>query len=159
VTLHRQCNVDDIKKVKFFCELFGNISKTFGIKIIYPVHPRNKKLFYDYDHDKNIMLIEPQGYIEFMNLLINSKLVITDSGGMQEETTYLNIPCITLRPNTERPITIEKGTNTLIKELDENIIMNEIKNIVNNKHNYEDNKIKYWDGKTAERIVDILKIL
>ena len=102
---------------------------------------------------KNILVIDPLSYISFMNLVMNSKLVITDSGGIQEETTYMNIPCLTLRPNTERPVTISRGTNQLcdiqnLKDKVEKILTSDLK---------EKNPIELWDGKTALRVVNTMQ--
>jgi len=102
----------------------------------------------------NIILIDPLSYIDFMSLVYGCDLVLTDSGGIQEETTYLGINCLTLREETERPITVQEGTNKVIGTDKENII-NEINNVLGSKISNEA-KIKYWDGKTSERIYEIL---
>ena len=97
----------------------------------------------------DITITEPMSYIQFMNLVFNTRLVITDSGGIQEETTYLGIPCLTLRPNTERPITITQGTNTLCKP---EFFFSEAAKILNN--GFMPHKIpELWDGNTAGRVV------
>ena len=102
----------------------------------------------------NLILTKPAGYLDFLALIKYSKVVLTDSGGLQEETTALGIPCITLRENTERPITVEEGTNTIVGNKTENIIK-EWKNIIRNGG--KSGRIpELWDGKTAKRISDIL---
>lgn len=158
VTIHRPSNVDKKEDLIKILDILQEISKDY--KIIWPIHPRTKKnieFFGLLDEIKDYELKEPLGYIEFMNLIYNSSLVVTDSGGVQEETSYLKIPCITLRYNTERPITVQEGTNFLTGPVKENVIfaLNKIK-----LGNYNKNsKIKYWDGKTAKRIIKILFLL
>ena len=151
VTLHRPSNVDNPENlVKIFNE-FKKIAEK--IKIVFPIHPRTKITLHsaniDYEHP-NILLIEPVGYISFIKLVKNSLIVLTDSGGIQEETTYLKIPCLTLRKNTERPITAEIGTNKLIG-IEYNKIAEECFETINNPP--KNSQIPpLWDGKAAERI-------
>ena len=103
----------------------------------------------------NFMLTEPKGYLDFLALMKESKIVLTDSGGLQEETTALGIPCLTLRENTERPITVEQGTNRVIGNKEKNI-KTEYNKII--KDRIKDNKIPdLWDGQTAKRIGDIIE--
>ena len=102
---------------------------------------------------KNLFLTEPLSYIRFMNLVFNCRMVITDSGGIQEETTYLSIPCLTLRPNTERPITITHGTNQLCEVAN----FEEKANSLLSKPHEKPPAIQFWDGKTAKRVVDSIK--
>jgi len=104
---------------------------------------------------KNLIITEPMGYLDFLNLVSNAKFIMTDSGGLQEETTALGVPCLTLRDNTERPITVEEGTNTMVGSNEENIINEGLKIIENGGKSGR--TPKFWDGKAAERIVDILK--
>jgi UDP-N-acetylglucosamine 2-epimerase (non-hydrolysing) len=117
VTLHRPSNVDARETLEPLCNSLKRIAQK--IPLIFPVHPRTRKnleasnLFDSLSKSEGIHLDEPIRYIEFISLVFNSRLIITDSGGIQEETTYLGIPCLTLRPNTERPITITQGTNRL----------------------------------------------
>jgi UDP-N-acetylglucosamine 2-epimerase (non-hydrolysing) len=156
LTLHRPSNVDNKDELKLLLFELIKISKL--IKIIWPIHPRTKKNLLDLGLDNiinesNIILKDPIGYIDFLNLVKNSTFVLTDSGGLQEETTYLNIPCLTLRENTERPSTIDIGTNTL---LNKNEIIGNINLILAGK--YKKGSIpQLWDGKTAERIIKILR--
>lgn len=155
VTLHRPSNVDNKDTLVKIIQILKIASS--GRKIIFPVHPRTLKnieffrLKKQFNSIKNLKMTESLGYFEFMNLVVNSKLVITDSGGIQEETTWLGIPCITLRENTERPVTVTNGTNTITginislfeKALDQ----------LNKFNNKKYKPPKLWDGKTAQRIV------
>jgi UDP-N-acetylglucosamine 2-epimerase (non-hydrolysing) len=157
VTLHRPSNVDEKDILEILCKKLLRISEK--TPLIFPVHPRTKarldefELTHLLEEAKSIHLIEPLGYIEFMNLVFNSRLLITDSGGVQEETTYLGIPCLTLRSNTERPVTVTKGTNRLCKPDD---LDNMVDSILS--ENYEEGGVPdLWDGKTAERIVASIK--
>ena len=158
LTLHRPSNVDNLYSFKNILKALNKISKF--LPVIFPVHPRTKKQIEVFKLDRfiscsNIKLINPIGYLEFLNLMINSKFVLTDSGGIQEETTVLNIPCITLRKNTERPITVVQGTNTVVGD-DQDKILKEVNKILSGK--YKKGKIpQYWDGKAAKRIVRIIK--
>lgn len=152
-TLHRPSNVDDPENLK---TIFKAIEEGVGDqKVIMPVHPRTAKMLAGIQWSSNsIILVEPMGYLEFIYLIKNSLGVITDSGGVQEETTYLGIPCVTLRKNTERPETVTKGTNELIGDnypkLRESI--GEIR-----AGKWKRGAIpELWDGKTAQRIVDVL---
>jgi UDP-N-acetylglucosamine 2-epimerase (non-hydrolysing) len=127
-----------------------------GIPLLFSVHPRTRKNLEDNGtlgemrRAKNLFLIEPLSYIPFMNLVFNCRFAITDSGGIQEETTYLGIPCLTMRPNTERPITISNGTNQLCYP--ENL-ESEVERILSGKPTQKQIP-EYWDGHTAERVVN-----
>lgn len=161
VTLHRPSNVDSKKNLSKILDVFKKINKINPLlDIVFPVHPRTYKMIEKFGLDKtissikNLIITEPLGYLDFLNLTYNAKFIMTDSGGIQEETTFLKIPCLTLRENTERPVTSDIGTNTICG-LDENLIIKKIKEIENGK--YKKGKIpKYWDGKAAGRIVKIL---
>lgn len=153
VTLHRSGNTDDVGFLERFMEILETMSH--DMPIIFPVHPRTRnqlELLGLTGHSANLQLIEPLGYLDFIGLLEQALLVITDSGGVQEETTFLQIPCLTLRANTERPITISQGTNQLC-ELDQ--LQQKTEKILQGDVPVRTN-IKFWDGKTAERIVGIL---
>ena len=151
ITLHRPSNVDDMDKLREIFDDFQELSKTE--KLVYPIHPRTKnnleKLGYleKVQENSNIILEEPLGYLEFTCLMANCKYVVTDSGGLQEETTALDIPCFTLRENTERPCTLieNNGTNQMISKISE-IELKECKGSMDS-----------WDGKSSERICNTLK--
>ncbi len=153
LTLHRPSNVDEeqslIDLLKGIDEMVGNK------KIIFPIHPRTKAILGATDLQlKNIILVEPQGYLNFMYLIKNSFAVITDSGGISEETTVLGIPCFTMRTTTERPETIEIGTNHLVGTSIENLkkVFSEFLQNGAKKAGIPD----LWDGKASERIISIL---
>lgn len=152
VTIHRPSNVDEKHKLLEIIDKINEISQK--IPVVFPVHPRTNKNLQDWDisFSKKIKFISPLGYRDFTFLEKNAGLVITDSGGVQEETTFLGVPCLTLRPNTERPITIKLGTNKLVTE--QNLIR-EVDLILINK-NRKGKIPPYWDGKTASRIAKIL---
>lgn len=158
LTLHRPSNVDTKKTLKELFSAFKEIQKQ--IKIIYPIHPRTQKRIKEFGLEKyvknikNLILIPPVNYIDMLSLMANSELILTDSGGVVEEVTVLKIPCLTLRKNTERPVTVEVGTNIIVGT-DKEKIMKEVEKILNGKG--KKGKIpRYWDGKTAQRIVKII---
>jgi UDP-N-acetylglucosamine 2-epimerase (non-hydrolysing) len=157
VTLHRPSNVDNPETLASLCKLLVSISKK--IKLVFPAHPRTRKnlqrfgLHSSLAKSNGLLLLEPLNYIGFMNLVFNSRLAITDSGGIQEETTYLGIPCLTLRQNTERPITITHGTNQLCELKD---LESKVAKILNNALS-RPKTIELWDGKTAERVTALLR--
>ncbi len=154
VTLHRPSNVDEKGKLSRIWEILENMS--VEIPIVFPIHPRTQKqlnLFGINTDAPQIKKISPLSYLSFMNLVCNARVIITDSGGVQEETTYLGIPCLTLRDNTERPITITQGTNRLCNvENLEDTIEGVLKGHARRKPAPE-----RWDGKTAKRVVADIK--
>lgn len=158
LTLHRPSNVDNKKSLNYILEILNKIQQK--IKIVFPVHPRTLKNLKHYNllnkikNSKNIILTEPLGYLDFLSLMSNSKFVITDSGGIQEETTVLQVPCVTIRNNTERPVTIKQGTNMLVSTDKAKIL--EVCNKLIKGTNVKGKIHKFWDGKAAKRIVDIL---
>ena len=158
LTLHRPSNVDDKETFSGIVDALIAISKK--LPIVFPVHPRTKAKIEEFGFantiaNSDIRLIEPLGYLDFMRLYSGAKLVLTDSGGLQEETTVLGIPCLTLRHNTERPITIEMGTNVLVGTSGEKIKLAAA--VALNKDQSSDTKIPpLWDGKAAVRICDAL---
>lgn len=157
VTLHRPSNVDDASVLALILGQLSNLADHHTL--IWPIHPRTKSRIETYGlqsfiEHPNIRCVPPLGYVEFMSLVATSNGVITDSGGIQEETTYLGLPCLTVRPNTERPITISEGTNQLITPAD----------IIERSSIFTTDQptrpsIHYWDGKTAERCLESLKQL
>jgi UDP-N-acetylglucosamine 2-epimerase (non-hydrolysing) len=157
ITLHRPANVDNLGNLSRFSSLIKEISE--ALPLVFPVHPRTRKRLEDFglwdilEKVNGLHLTPPMGYISFMNLVKTSKLVITDSGGIQEETTYLNIPCLTLRENTERPITIIQGTNQLSRY---ETLHSDVKKILRGEWR-SGVCPDLWDGLTAERIVKSLK--
>ena len=158
VTFHRPSNVDHKGKLKKIIEILDNISEK--TPVIFPVHPRTLKNIRnlglsDLFEKSRIIKLEPLNYKTFMSLVFDSKFVITDSGGIQEETTYLGIPCLTVRDNTERPVTVWEGTNILVKidEIYENVLKIE-------EQKFKKGKIpKFWDGKTAGRVKDQILLI
>jgi len=153
LTLHRPSNVDEETSLQKL--LLGIDALAKDKKIIFPVHPRTKAILENTNLTfKNIIFAEPQGYLAFMYLIKNSFAVITDSGGISEETTVLNIPCFTMRTTTERPETQSIGTNTLVGISIENL-EKEFGNFLQNGKR-ESGIPELWDGKASERIIDIL---
>lgn len=153
ITLHRPANVDNEDILTNI--LLEIIENSHDLPLIFPVHPRTlKKLNGLTINNRRLHLVDPQGYLEFNYLVNNSKFVITDSGGITEETTVLGIPCITLRDNTERPETVTIGTNELIGT-NPRLIKPTLQKLF--AGNWKKGNIPpYWDGKSAERIVEIL---
>jgi len=153
LTMHRPGNVDDKADLKNIIQALGKIANS--IKIVFPVHPRTQKMLKRFRIKVNFLkLISPLGYLEFLKLMIEAKFVLTDSGGIQEETTVLGIPCLTLRENTERPITVSVGTNIIVGK-DPQRIISESKKILNGKGK-KGSIPEFWDGRTAERICKIV---
>jgi len=158
ITVHRPSNVDNKKNLEKIIKIINYLQDK--ITLFFTIHPRTKKSIEKFDlsekiKKKNIILSNPIGYLEFLNLMENSKMILTDSGGIQEEASFLKIPVITLRNNTERPITTQKGTNTIVG-INFKLTKKYIDEILSNSYKKGYN-IKKWDGKAAERIVDILK--
>ncbi len=169
LTLHRPSNVDDTRTLEIMLEAFLELSKQ--MPVIFPVHPRTLKriqeanlgdYFVDHfldgpepwDSRVRIRLVPPLGYLDFLRLMSASRLVMTDSGGIQEETTALGIPCITLRDNTERPVTLEQGTNILVGTNPGRIV--KAFNSVLAGGSQSRPKPQLWDGEAAKRIIKIL---
>jgi UDP-N-acetylglucosamine 2-epimerase (non-hydrolysing) len=174
LTLHRPSNVDDRETFIGIAEALNEIS--IEIPILFPVHPRTKKMIEEFDIelaqscklkapskrvnykinlDKRVFLLPPFGFRESLFLWKDAAMVMTDSGGLQEETTALGVPCLTLRENTERPVTVEMGTNTLAGNRQEDIL-NCFREIIKNGKPEAAIPPK-WDGRAAERIVDVLR--
>ena len=161
VTLHRPSNVDTPRILNEILEVLKIISK--DVNVVFPVHPRTEKMIKKMGvnasqankiNDKKIVFTEPFGYVDFLKLMSNAKFVLTDSGGIQEETTVLGIPCLTIRENTERPVTISEGTNKLVGT-SKKVVLEEASKIIKGIKGMH--KIpKFWDGKAAKRIVKII---
>ena len=152
VTLHRPSNVDQPETLREIISALVQVSEE--IPVLFPVHPRTRQRFEDFgisSASANLRLLEPLGYLDFLGLQAHATLVLTDSGGIQEETTYLGIPCLTARANTERPVTITSGTNRLVDSSCEALI-EAIHRALSEKYP-EKRKPPLWDGKAAERII------
>ena len=165
LTLHRPSNVDDTGRLASFVDALETLAR--HIPIIFPVHPRVKQQLtrrghlgvaqadsYGRCHEKGITYIDPLGYLDFVALVSRARLVLTDSGGIQEEATILGIPCLTLRDTTERPVTVTHGTNRIIGS-DPNRILDESLKTLGQPLG-PNTAPPLWDGRAAERIVDIL---
>ncbi|RNC67203.1 MAG: UDP-N-acetylglucosamine 2-epimerase (non-hydrolyzing) [Desulfuromonadales bacterium] len=169
VTLHRPSNVDSAENLAAILSALHEIARE--MPLVFPVHPRTRKRITEFglDHlvregsgsgigsDSGIVITEPLGYLDFLKLTREAKVVFTDSGGIQEETTVLGVPCVTLRENTERPVTVTCGTNILVGMDPEKILSEGRKRI--NGHSCEGSVPPLWDGKAAERIVDVIERL
>jgi UDP-N-acetylglucosamine 2-epimerase (non-hydrolysing) len=158
VTLHRPSNVDEVSGLEMLLSAFNEIGKQ--IRIVFPMHPRTSKnierlgLSSKLAEIPNLIITEPIGYLDFMKLQMNAKFILTDSGGIQEESTFFGVPCLTLRENTERPITITQGTNLLVPLDSKSIVQYSMKIL---RGEVKKGTIpKYWDGETAERVVKVL---
>jgi len=157
VTLHRPSNVDAAEMLEPIVDALLDVAT--DLPVVFAAHPRTVKGLEKFDlkerlsTGKNIKLLEPLPYVQFMNLIVGARLVITDSGGLQEETTYLGIPCLTLRKNTERPITVTMGTNRLVNA---GTLAENLQAIL--AGNWPEGQCPpLWDGQTAERAVEALK--
>ena len=157
VTMHRPSNVDDETILGSLINTVVTISKQ--LPVILPLHPRTKSMIEKFGFGKlldtpDILLLPPMGYLEMLGLMKDAKVVLTDSGGIQEETTALGVPCITLRNNTERPITVDEGTNTIAGQDSQTIltIFNEVM-----RNGGKGGRIpQYWDGRASNRIADVI---
>lgn len=157
-TLHRPSNVDNEQGLRLILHTMEGLSRE--AKTIFPIHPRTRQRFKDFglyerlEALDNLTMLEPLGYLEFLRLMENAAVLVTDSGGIQEETTYLGVPCITLRENTERPITIEMGTNELMA-LDPPRIAARVRELATAPP--QPMRVPpLWDGRASERIAEML---
>jgi UDP-N-acetylglucosamine 2-epimerase (non-hydrolysing) len=154
VTLHRPSNVDEIEGLKGILEALSEISNE--IAVLFPVHPRTRRRIHDFglqEAAQGVQLLEPFGYLNFLALQAHADLVLTDSGGIQEETTYLGVPCLTARPNTERQVTIRSGTNQLV-ESSRHALVEAIRGRLA-AEKVPRRVPPLWDGHTAKRIVRV----
>ncbi len=157
LTLHRPSNVDDPKTLSRLLNLFADLSRK--IPLIFPVHPRTKIQIelLGYTPPADFLLIDPVDYLDSLCLQQQARMVLTDSGGIQEETSCLGIPCLTLRPNTERPVTVELGTSTIVGN-NERLILQTFEQVLTGQYKHGQ-PIPLWDGHTAQRVADSLKDL
>jgi UDP-N-acetylglucosamine 2-epimerase (non-hydrolysing) len=155
VTLHRPTNVDDPSSLRSVLEVLDDISRQ--ITLIFPVHPRTRQNILQLDlscRNSDLRLVEPLGYLDFLSLQHGADFLITDSGGIQEETTFLNVPCLTVRENTERPVTVTLGTNVLVGQ-DMDRLRSEVARITDGRAK-SGTIPPLWDGRTGERIADLI---
>lgn len=154
ITMHRPSNVDDAEMMTKIAGALKEIATE--LPLIFPVHPRTRNNLekFGIDMGPNISLMGPQAYMPFLNLWKDAAVVLTDSGGLQEETTALGVPCITIRENTERPVTVDEGSNVLVGT-DPVRIVGEAKKVLRGEGK-QGRRPYLWDGKAAERIVDVL---
>jgi len=159
LTMHRPSNVDDEDGLETLYQIVKNTEQ--HIDVVFPIHPRTKSQLQSYGllkkfkALKGLTMIPPQGYLDFLKLMSNSKLILTDSGGIQEESSALGIPCLTLRDSTERPITVSHGTNYLVGNDIDNVHRHLLK--ILSGRNKKGGTIAKWDGKTSARIRKILE--
>jgi len=159
MTMHRPANVDNEAALKSILQIIEDATKYK--KVIFPMHPRTSNNIKKFGLEdrlnaiQNFVLMGPQGYLQFLKLMENAALIITDSGGIQEETTYLQVPCLTFRDTTERPITTTLGTNQLLKDLNPQTVHEKMVEILNGKAR-KGVVPPLWDGHAAERIAEIL---
>ncbi|MCC6124178.1 MAG: UDP-N-acetylglucosamine 2-epimerase (non-hydrolyzing) [Pirellulales bacterium] len=158
VTLHRPSNVDKPEKLALVLEVLAETSRR--MPLVFPIHPRTRGRIEQFgllqllDAAKGIALLPPLGYLDFLALTSQARVIVTDSGGLQEESTMLGVPCLTLRPNTERPITVREGTSTLVGE-DPAMLRNCLNSILDGSYK-RGSPPPLWDGRAAERIAAIL---
>jgi UDP-N-acetylglucosamine 2-epimerase (non-hydrolysing) len=155
LTLHRPSNVDDPEALRRILYAVGAIAR--DLPVIFPAHPRTRARMREFglDAPAGVRVIDPLGYLDFLQLWSNARLALTDSGGLQEETTALGVPCLTLRENTERPITIEQGSNRLVGT-DPARILGAAREILSGDASYTGRSPELWDGHAADRIVEAL---
>lgn len=155
VTAHRAENVDDLDSLKGIIEGISLVQKHFNVPLIYPIHPRTKKRIKEFriNVPKNITFIDPVGFLEFLQLEAKAKLILTDSGGVQEEACTLKVPCVTMRQSTERPETVKMGVNIVAGIVAENILKCAI-DIMKTEKNWTN---PFGDGKAGKRILNLLK--
>jgi UDP-N-acetylglucosamine 2-epimerase (non-hydrolysing) len=154
VTLHRPSNVDDPARLLEVLHLLDTIGRR--LRLVFPVHPRTQQRMQASGvAPANLLIVPPQGYLDFIHLMANARLVLTDSGGIQEETTILGVPCLTMRENTERPITLTRGTNRLIGVEPTRILA--VANEALDAPMPDAVMPELWDGAAAARILEVLQ--
>lgn len=159
MTMHRPHNVDNEAGLKSILTIIEDATQNHPV--VFAIHPRTAQRFKSFGLESmlnsisDLKIIPPQGYFEFLKLMDNARLIITDSGGIQEETTYLQVPCITFRDTTERPVTVELGTNFLMKDLDPTTVKKQVAEILDGKHK-QGAIPPLWDGNASKRITNIL---
>jgi UDP-N-acetylglucosamine 2-epimerase (non-hydrolysing) len=160
LTLHRPSNVDGREALNGIVTALDRLQRE--IPLVFAVHPRTRKMIRTFGYEeqlagmKNLILTEPLGYLDFLKLTSHARLILTDSGGLQEESTFLGIPCLTLRENTERPITVVQGTNRLVGNDPEKILAGALEILRNESPKRSDAVPELWDGRAADRIVEVL---
>lgn len=154
VTLHRPSNVDDERKLVALLETLASIARE--LPVVFPIHPRTRESIRraGFEVPPGLTVVDPLGYLDFLALQERATVVITDSGGVQEETTFLGIPCLTMRANTERPVTVTIGTNTLIGD-DLALLRAQVQAVIQGRGK-RGAVPPLWDGRAAERVVDAL---
>jgi UDP-N-acetylglucosamine 2-epimerase (non-hydrolysing) len=158
VTMHRPSNVDDAEVLRALLEVLAALSAE--LPLVFPIHPRTRARIAEFGFDgivssANIALTEPLGYLELLGLMADARVVLTDSGGLQEETTALGVPCITMRENTERPITVDKGTNTIVGT--DTARIRQVFDEIMQSGGKAGRVPELWDGRAAERIAAVLR--
>ena len=160
VTLYRPSNVDDRATLARILSALERVSEK--ITVVLPAHPRTRARLGEFGlgdrlaRARNLRVVEPLGYLDFLRLYSGASLVLTDSGGLQEETTALGIPCLTLRENTERPVTVELGTNRIVGTNEEAIVSEALGALARPRDAAPRPPVPLWDGRTADRILDAL---
>ena len=161
MTIHRPSNVDSLEGLQKLYDLIRNLAEKY--KVVFPIHPRTTARIKDFDLEEqfnalqNLILLGPLGYFEFQNLVKHASFILTDSGGIQEESTFRMVPCLTLRENTERPSTVDLGTNTLVSF--------EVEKLLSYIGKIEDKSYKagkvppLWDGNATRRILDVISTI
>ena len=154
VTAHRQENVDNKERLRWILNGLESVHREFSLPIIYPIHPRAMKKIREFglEISKGVRLIQPLGFLEFLQLEANAKLVLTDSGGVQEETCILKVVCVTLRDNTERPETLQIGSN-ILAGMNQEGILGSVKTMLNRERNWNN---PFGDGKAGKNTLGIL---
>jgi UDP-N-acetylglucosamine 2-epimerase (non-hydrolysing) len=160
LTLHRPSNVDGREALGGIVTALDRLQRE--IPLVFAVHPRTRKMIRTFGYEeqltgmKNLILTDPLGYLDFLKLTCHAKMILTDSGGLQEESTFLGVPCLTLRENTERPITVRQGTNRLVGNDPEKILAGALEILRNGYPKKSGAVPELWDGKAAGRITEVL---